>query len=155
MYEAKVTYRSGAPLLIASVPEAGRAVAITVPSGQVINATSGTKQEYGPGGFELYLMALGAYKLNHQGELFPFEMRAGQMTRLEVTAVEPQPIPEPVPDPVPDPVPVPDPEPPPIEGCCCANYDVQALLSDILHKVDKIEYMIAAYVNRTDQHPIY
>jgi len=153
MYEATVTYRSGGPLFIGSVPEAEKIVAITVPSGQVINATSGTKQEYGPGGFELYLMQLGAYKLNHQGELFAFEMRAGQMTRVEVTAVEPEPEPEPVPDPTPEPQPDPEPSPVP-EGCCCASYDIQALLSDVLLKLNKIEYAVYAFVNAADRHPV-
>jgi hypothetical protein len=77
----EVTRSSGLPLLVGSLPEAGTSITITDPSGVAVQVVSGSKPEYGVGGFETYAPRSGAYTIQFLDQTFTVQM-SGQFTRV-------------------------------------------------------------------------
>jgi hypothetical protein len=76
-----ITRGSGLPLLVGSLPEAGLAIQITDPIGATLQLTSGSKPEYGVGGFEIYAPRTGPYIIRFLDQTFTVPM-SGQFTRV-------------------------------------------------------------------------
>ena len=79
-----ITRGSGLPLLVGSLPQANVPITITDPSGWAVRVTSGSKPEYGVGGFEIYAPKTGAYTVQFLDQTFTVQM-AGQFTRVTFT----------------------------------------------------------------------
>jgi hypothetical protein len=77
----EVTRGSGLPLLVGSLPEAGLTITITDPGGNAVQVTSGSKLEYGVGGFEVYAIQHGTYSIQFLDQTFALQME-GQFTRV-------------------------------------------------------------------------
>jgi hypothetical protein len=72
---------TGLPLITASMPEAGMQVTITGPYGTATQVVSGSKPEYGVGGWEVYAHHTGTYTIQFQAQTFTLPM-SGQYTHL-------------------------------------------------------------------------
>lgn len=72
---------SGLPLITASMPEAGIQVTITDPFGNSAQVMSGSKPEYGVGGWEVYATNTGTYTIQFLDQTFTLPM-SGQYTQL-------------------------------------------------------------------------
>ncbi len=72
---------TGLPLITASMPEAGIQVTVTDPFGNRVQVTSGSKPEYGVGGWEVYATHTGAYTIQFLDQTFTLPM-SGQYTHL-------------------------------------------------------------------------
>jgi hypothetical protein len=92
-----VEYRPGARIIAGSFPRAGIEVTVSDPWGNASTVTSGSKAEYGPGGFEVLAPQLATYTLSFLGESFQVQMQDGAsiVTFTEVAPPEPEPEPEP------------------------------------------------------------
>lgn len=77
----EVTRGSGLPLLVGSMPDAGITVTVTDPRGSAVQVVSGSKPEYGVGGFETYAPYTGTYTLQFLNQSFRLQME-GQFTRV-------------------------------------------------------------------------
>ncbi len=77
----EVTRGSGLPLLVGNLPEVGMSVTITDPLGVVVRVVSGSKPEYGVGGFETYARRSGTYTIQFLDQTFRLQME-GQFTRV-------------------------------------------------------------------------
>jgi hypothetical protein len=77
----EVTRGSGLPLLVGSLPEPGVTVAVTDPFGSTTQVVSGSKSEYGVGGFETYARYSGTYTIQFLDQTFSLQME-GQFTRV-------------------------------------------------------------------------
>jgi hypothetical protein len=77
----EITRGTGLPLLVGSLPEAGVVVNITDPLGNTSRVVSGSKPEFGAGGFETYAHHAGAYTLRFLDQTFQVPMN-GQFTRV-------------------------------------------------------------------------
>ncbi len=71
----------GLPLLVGDIGLANRPILITSPSGRKEQVTSGSKLEFGPGGFEVYATESGNYIVQFEGQRFIIPM-TGQFTRV-------------------------------------------------------------------------
>lgn len=71
----------GLPLIVGDWGAPGVRVTIKPPSGPEMRAVTGSKPEYGPGGFETYATQAGVYVLEIEGYRFEIPM-SGQFTRL-------------------------------------------------------------------------
>lgn len=80
----EVTRGSGLPLLVGSLPEAGLTITITDPWGNSVQVTSGSKPEYGVGGFEVYAIQHGTYSIQFLDQTFTLQIE-GQFTRVTFT----------------------------------------------------------------------
>ncbi|MGQ9627831.1 MAG: SpoIID/LytB domain-containing protein [Anaerolineae bacterium] len=69
-----VDKRPGLKLLIGILPRSGIPVTIADPWGNTFSTTSGSKPEYGPGGFELPIWHNGIYTIRFEGQSFPVEI---------------------------------------------------------------------------------
>jgi hypothetical protein len=87
----QVEHKAGLPLVDASMPRAGIVVSVISPSGHVTTVTSGSKPEYGPGGWEVYATETGTYTIKFLDQTFSLPM-AGQYTRLTFTESGPGPM---------------------------------------------------------------
>lgn len=83
-WSVQVTRGAGLPLLVGSLPEAGIPINITPPSGVTVQVVSGSKPEYGVGGFEIYATQKGTYTLQFLDQTFTLQMD-GQFTRVTFT----------------------------------------------------------------------
>jgi hypothetical protein len=79
-----ITRGSGLSLLVGSLPQANVPITVTDPSGWAVRVTSGSKPEYGAGGFEVYAPRIGAYTVQFLDQTFTVQM-AGQFTRVTFT----------------------------------------------------------------------
>lgn len=78
----------GLPLLVGDWGKSKVPIRITMPNGQVVALLSGSKPEYGSGGFELYAQQAGTYVV--QIERYRFEVpMSGQFTRLSFRQASP------------------------------------------------------------------
>lgn len=77
----EVSRGSGLPLLVGSLPEAGISITITDPSGAAMRVTSGSKTEYGVGGFETYAPRSGTYTIQFLDQTFSLPLD-GQFTHV-------------------------------------------------------------------------
>ncbi|MFQ5614515.1 MAG: SpoIID/LytB domain-containing protein, partial [Anaerolineae bacterium] len=71
----------GLPLLVGDIGEAGQAIVITDPAGFQTQVVSGSKAEFGAGGFEVYAPVRGAYTVQFLEAAFTVPMN-GRFTRL-------------------------------------------------------------------------
>jgi hypothetical protein len=71
----------GLPLLVGNWIQPNVPIRITAPNGTSVVVVSGSKQEYGPGGFETYATQTGTYVLEMSGYRFNIPMN-GQYTLL-------------------------------------------------------------------------
>jgi hypothetical protein len=78
----------GLPLLVGNWIQPNVPIRITPPGGPSVVVVSGSKPEYGPGGFEIYANKTGMYVLEVAGYRFEIPMN-GQYTRLVFRPVEP------------------------------------------------------------------
>jgi hypothetical protein len=77
----EVTRGSGLPLLVGSLPEANIPISVTDPTGATARVVSGSKPEYGVGGFETYAARNGTYTIQFLDQTFTVSMD-GQFTRV-------------------------------------------------------------------------
>jgi protocatechuate 3,4-dioxygenase beta subunit len=87
-WSMEVTRGPGLPLLVGSLPEAGISITITDPTGAVARVVSGSKPEYGAGGFETYTPRTGDYTIQFLDQTFTLPMN-GQFTRVTFTRTVP------------------------------------------------------------------
>lgn len=80
-WSTEVTRGTGLPILVGSLPDAGATITVTDPAGDKHQVVSGSKPEYGPGGFEVYAPRSGAYTLQFLDQTFTLQME-GQFTRV-------------------------------------------------------------------------
>lgn len=78
---AEAARGSGLPLLVGDWGKPNVPIRITPPGGPPVVVVSGSKGEYGPGGFEFYATKVGPYVLEMDGYRFEVPMN-GQFTRL-------------------------------------------------------------------------
>jgi hypothetical protein len=71
----------GLPLLVGDWGAPNVPIRVTLPNGAVVALVSGSKREYGPGGFELYAQQAGTYSVQIEKYRFDVPM-SGQFTRL-------------------------------------------------------------------------
>ena len=71
----------GLPLLVGNWVRPNVPIRITPPRGAPVTVVSGSKPEYGPGGFEIYATEIGTYVLEIESYRFEIPMN-GQFTRL-------------------------------------------------------------------------
>jgi hypothetical protein len=83
-WSMQITRGSGLPLLDGSLPQANIQVTITSPSGFPTQVVSGSKPEYGVGGFEVYAAETGTYTIKFLDQTFGVPM-TGQYTRVIFT----------------------------------------------------------------------
>lgn len=70
----------GLPLLVGDIGVANATITITSPSGRQVQVTSGSKPEWGIGGFEVYATELGNYTVEFFGQRFVIPLQ-GQFTK--------------------------------------------------------------------------
>jgi hypothetical protein len=87
-WHMEVTRGTGLPLLVGSLPEAGIPITITGPTGAATQVVSGSKPEYGAGGFEVYAPQTGTYTIQFLDQTFSVPM-SGQFTRVTFTRTAP------------------------------------------------------------------
>lgn len=80
-WEMEVERGQGLPLLVGDIGQPGQAILITDPQGFQAQVTSGSKPEFGPGGFEVYAPRTGQYTVQFLSETFTVTMD-GRFTRL-------------------------------------------------------------------------
>jgi hypothetical protein len=77
----EIERRAGLPLIVGNWGQANQTILIQAPSGQRYQAKTGTKAEYGAGGFEFYATEIGTYVLEIEGHRFEVPAN-GQTVRL-------------------------------------------------------------------------
>jgi hypothetical protein len=127
-WRMEVAARPGSKIIAGSFPRAGIHLTITDPWGNAATTTSGSKPEYGVGGFEVLAPHTTIYRLSFLGQTFRVQTREAStiVTFTEVEQPE-QPPPEP---------PQPPEEPPP-EGPMEPK-DEYALMDRVLERLDRI-----------------
>lgn len=92
-WQVDLSQGTGLPLLVGDIGVANGVITITSPSGRRQQVTSGSKPEWGIGGFEVYTTELGNYTLEFFGQRFAIPVQ-GQFTkalfRKETGSTEPQ-----------------------------------------------------------------
>ena len=83
-WRMEVTRGTGLPLLVGSLPQANIPITITNPLGQAVQVMSGSKPEYGVGGFETYAPQDGTYTIQFLDQTFSLPMD-GRFTRVTFT----------------------------------------------------------------------
>jgi hypothetical protein len=86
-WQMAVEYRPGTRIIAGSLPRAGIELTITDPWGNASTVTSGSKLEYGPGGFEALAAHLVTYTVTFLEETFEVQMQDGA-TRVTFTEGE-------------------------------------------------------------------
>ncbi len=77
----ELTRGPGLPLIVGDWGKANVPITVTAPSGASHQTVTGSKPEFGPGGFETYATETGTYILEIEDHRFEFPMN-GQFTRL-------------------------------------------------------------------------
>jgi hypothetical protein len=80
-WQLEIERGSGLPLLVGDIGLANEPVTIIKPKGEVVRVTSGSKPEYGVGGFEVYAHDSGTYKVEFLDQSFEISM-SGQFTKV-------------------------------------------------------------------------
>ncbi|NJN92967.1 MAG: hypothetical protein HC875_02200 [Anaerolineales bacterium] len=92
-WQVDLSQGTGLPLLVGDIGVANGVITITSPSGRRQQVTSGSKSEWGIGGFEVYTNELGNYTIEFFGQRFTIPVQ-GQFTkaifRKETSSAEPQ-----------------------------------------------------------------
>ncbi|MCB0192818.1 MAG: hypothetical protein KDJ65_12815 [Anaerolineae bacterium] len=84
----------GLGLLVCDIGIPGERIAITRPDGHRLEVVSGSKREYGVGGFETYAQKPGSYRIEFLDQQFELTL-TGHFTRVNFQKVEPTaPLPE-------------------------------------------------------------
>jgi hypothetical protein len=112
-WQMAVEYRPGAPILAGSLPEPNIEVTVTDPWNNAVTVVSGSKPEYGPGGFEAAAPHPAVYTITFLDQTFQVQTEEGATLVTFVAPAAPQPAPEPAPEPTPEPEPEPAPKPTP------------------------------------------
>lgn len=76
-WHMEVEHRPGAKIIAGSLPEAGIQLTVTDPWGNATTTVSGSKLEYGAGGFEVLAGQVTTYTLAFRGETFEVQTRDG------------------------------------------------------------------------------
>jgi hypothetical protein len=84
MWQVKIERGRGLPLLVGDIGVANERITIFQPSGGDVQVTSGSKPEYGTGGFEIYAYEPGAYIVEFLDQHFEISM-SGQFTKVIFT----------------------------------------------------------------------
>ncbi|MBN1993809.1 MAG: hypothetical protein JW953_14005 [Anaerolineae bacterium] len=79
-WQVKIERGPGLALLVGNIGLANEQITITRPGGAVERVISGSKPEYGQGGFEIYAMEPGVYKMEFLDQSFEITM-SGQYTK--------------------------------------------------------------------------
>jgi hypothetical protein len=87
-WSMEVTRDIGAALIAGSLPQAGMSITITDPSGVKVQVVSGSKPDYGIGGFEAFASRTGTYTIQFLDQTFSLQMD-GRFTRVAFTQVVP------------------------------------------------------------------
>ena len=77
----------GLALLIGDLGVAHESITIIKPDGATVRLTSGSKPEYGPGGFETYANLPGTYQIQFLDQNFEIPLSGSQFTRVTFTQV--------------------------------------------------------------------
>jgi hypothetical protein len=80
-WEVKIERGAGLALLVGDIGLANKEITIVRPNGRIDRVTSGSKGEYGKGGFEIYAQEAGTYKVEFLEQSFEISM-SGQFTRV-------------------------------------------------------------------------
>jgi hypothetical protein len=72
----------GLPLLVGDIGVKDERVVVIKPDGTMDQLISGSKPEYGPGGFETYANVPGAYKIQFMGQSFEIPLSGQQFTKV-------------------------------------------------------------------------
>ena len=80
-WQVKIERGQGLPLLVGDIGVANERITIFQPFGGDIQVTSGSKPEYGIGGFEIYAHDSGTYKVQFLDQRFEILM-SGQFTKV-------------------------------------------------------------------------
>ena len=83
-WQVKIERGPGLSLLVGDIGLANERLTIVKPTGQTVQLVSGSKTEYGRGGFEVYAQEQGVYKVQFLDQSFDIEM-SGQFTRVTFT----------------------------------------------------------------------
>jgi hypothetical protein len=112
-WQMKVEHLAGSRILAGSFPRAGIQVTVTDPWGNATSAVSGSKSEYGPGGFEVLAPNPAEYTVAFLDQSFKVQTQNGAtvVTFTLVTVAQPEPEPESEPEPEPEDEPESEPEP--------------------------------------------
>jgi hypothetical protein len=101
-WQMKVRGRPGPRVIAGSLPRVGIQVTVTDPWGNASSVTSGSKPEYGTGGFEVLALHPATYTLTFLDQTVVVQTQDGS-TIVTFTEVEPPPkLPEEPPEPPPD-----------------------------------------------------
>jgi hypothetical protein len=84
----EVTRDIGLPLIAGSLPQSGIPITVTDPSGVKVQVVSGSKPDYGIGGFEAFAPHSGTYTIQFLDQTFSLQMD-GQFARVAFTQVGP------------------------------------------------------------------
>lgn len=79
-WQVDLSQGTGLPLLVGDIGVANTVITITSPSGRRQQVTSGSKPEWGIGGFEIYATELGNYLVEFLGQRFTIPIQ-GQFTK--------------------------------------------------------------------------
>jgi hypothetical protein len=129
-----VEHRHGARIIAGSYPQAGVELAVTDPWGNRTTTVTGSKPEYGPGGFEVLAPNVATYTLDSPEKSFEVSTHEGA-TIVTITRTAPEPSPPEAPLDLPEPEPPPEappdaaPEPAPLD---------EGLLDQILERLERI-----------------
>jgi len=100
VWEMKVDYRPGPRVIAGSLPRPGIEVTVSDPWGNTSSTLSGSKPEYGAGGFEVMAPHPVKHTLSFLGERFEIEMKDGLALVIFSQAAVPRPEPVPQPEPI-------------------------------------------------------
>jgi hypothetical protein len=79
-WQVDLSQGTGLPLLVGDIGLANQPIVITSPSGRQQQVISGSKPEWGVGGFEIYATELGNYIVQFLGQRFTIPVQ-GQFTK--------------------------------------------------------------------------
>jgi hypothetical protein len=108
-WKMDVDYRLGPPIIAGALPHAGINLTVTDPWGNAVTASSGSKPEHGPGGFEVLAPHPVKYTISFLDDTFEVKMEDGRSTFVTFSKLEP---PEKPPEEPPEEPPVEPPQPP-------------------------------------------
>jgi hypothetical protein len=145
-WQMAVEYRPGARIIAGSLPQPGLQVTVTDPWGNASTVVSGSKPEFGPGGFEVLAPHPVIYTVAFLDQTFQVQMEEGAtfVTFSRVTAPQtPTPSPTPqTPTPAPTPQPSPNSKPEPATDPALARWQL------LVEKLERIEELLARIASR-------
>jgi len=89
-WRMQIERKPGLPLLVGSMPRTGIEVTLQTPMGTAFKALSGSKPEYGVGGFEFWAPHRGTYQIQFLDQTFEIPMN-GQFTHVTFTETPEEP----------------------------------------------------------------